>query len=95
GSYAVEKNIVHVVFCLIFGLLGWMMKKYKYPAAPVVLGVVLGKLMETNFSQIPVVGKGSWAGLYNRPLTIILFVISIAAIAWPMIQDHLNKKKAQ
>ena len=94
GSYAVEKNIVHVVFCLIFGLLGWMMKKYKYPAAPVVLGVVLGKLMETNFSQIPVVGKGSWSGLYNRPLTVILFVISIAAIAWPMIQDHLNKKKA-
>ena len=95
GSYAVEKNIVHVVFCLIFGLLGWMMKKYKYPAAPVVLGVVLGKLMETNFSQIPVVGKGSWAGLYNRPLTIILFLISIAAIAWPMIQDHLNKKKVK
>ena len=94
GSYAVEKNIVHVVFCLIFGLIGWMLKKYKYPAAPVVLGVVLGKLMETNFSQIPVVGKGSWAGLYNRPLTIVLFLISIAAIAWPMIQERLQKRKA-
>ncbi len=93
GSYAVEKNVVHVICCLIFGLIGWMLKKYKYPAAPVVLGVVLGKLMETNFSQIPVVGKGSWAGLYNRPLTIILFVISILAVVWPIIQEKRSKKK--
>ncbi len=93
GSYAVEKNIVHVVCCLIFGVIGWMLKKYRYPAAPVVLGVVLGKLMEKNFSRIPVVGKGSWAGLYNRPLTIILFVISIAAIVWPMIQDRVKGNK--
>lgn len=90
GSYAVERSVVHVILCLAFGLLGWLMKKYKYPASPVVLGVVLGKLMENNFSRALMVS--GWSSFYTRPFTIILFIISIAAIVMPMISDHRKKK---
>ena len=54
------------------------MKKYRYPAAPVVLGVVLGRLMELNFSQALMVGGA--ASFYTRPLTVILFAVSVAAV---------------
>ena len=89
GSYAVEKNVVHVIICLLFGLIGWMMKKYKYPAAPVVLGVVLGRLMELNFCQALMVG--GWKS-FLRPFTLILFAISLAAIIFPIISEKKKNK---
>lgn len=92
GSYSVKKSMADVVTCLIFGVIGWLMKKYDYPAAPVVLGLVLGRLMELNFSQALMVG--GVASFYTRPLTLILFAISIAAIAWPLISEKRAAKKA-
>lgn len=89
GSYAVEKNLVHVIICLVFGLIGWLMKKYKYPAAPVVLGVVLGRLMELNFCQALMVG--GWSS-FLRPFTLILFAISLAAIIWPILSEKKKNK---
>lgn len=91
GSYSVKKSMADVVTCLIFGVIGWLMKKYDYPAAPVVLGLVLGRLMELNFSQALMVG--GVASFYTRPLTLILFAISIAAVAWPLISEKRAAKK--
>lgn len=93
GSYSVKKSMTDVVVCLVFGAIGWLMKKYKYPAAPVVLGVVLGRLMELNFSQALMVG--GIASFYTRPLTLVLFLISILAVVYPIISDKRAAKKAQ
>ena len=85
GSYSVKKSMADVVVCLLFGVIGWIMKKYRYPAAPVVLGVVLGRLMELNFSQALMVGGA--ASFYTRPLTVVLFAISIAAVVYPIVSE--------
>lgn len=93
GSYSTKKSFTDVVICLVFGVIGWLMKKYKYPASPVVLGLVLGRLMELNYSQALMVG--GVASFYTRPLTLILFAISLVAIAYPIISDRRAAKKAQ
>ncbi|MBR1919787.1 MAG: tripartite tricarboxylate transporter permease [Spirochaetales bacterium] len=94
GSYSIKKSMFDVGTCLAFGLIGWMFKKYKYPASPLVLGIVLGKLIETNYVQtLMVTGP---IGFVQRPLTVILFVISIAAVAYPIIAGVLrNRKEAE
>jgi putative tricarboxylic transport membrane protein len=91
GSYSVKKSMADVITCLLFGVIGWLMKKYNYPAAPVVLGLVLGRLMELNFSQALMVG--GVASFYTRPLTLILFVISLAAILYPIISEKRAAKR--
>ncbi|MGN0158819.1 MAG: tripartite tricarboxylate transporter permease [Brotaphodocola sp.] len=93
GSYSVKKSMTDVVVCLLFGVIGWLMKKYKYPAAPVVLGVVLGRLMELNFSQALMVG--GIASFYTRPLTVILFIISLLAVVYPIVSEKRAAKKGQ
>ena len=91
GSYSVKKSMADVVVCLLFGVIGWIMKKYRYPAAPVVLGVVLGRLMELNFSQALMVGGA--ASFYTRPLTVILFAVSVAAVVYPIVSEKRAAKK--
>lgn len=91
GSYSVKKSMADVIVCLIFGVVGWLMKKYHYPAAPVVLGLVLGRLMELNFGQALMVG--GVRSFYTRPLTLLLFAISIAAIVLPIVSDKQKKRK--
>ena len=77
--------------CLVFGLIGWMFKKYNYPSSPLVLGLVLGKLIETNYIQtLMVTGP---IGFVQRPLTVILFLISIVAIIYPIVSPILKKRK--
>ena len=75
----------------MFGLIGWMFKKYDYPASPVVLGLVLGRLMELNFGQALMVS--SISSFVTRPMTVILFIISIAAIVYPILAEKKAAKK--
>ncbi|MCD8225008.1 MAG: tripartite tricarboxylate transporter permease [Clostridiales bacterium] len=94
GSYSVKKSMADVVACLIFGVIGWLMKRYQYPVSPVVLGVVLGRLMELNFSQALMVS--GITSFVTRPLTVILFLIAAAAVIWPIISEkRAQKKRAQ
>ena len=92
GSFSIKKSLFDVGTCLAFGIIGWIFKKYDFPASPIVLGLVLGKLIEENFVQTMMVTGPS--GFVTRPLTVILFVISIAAIAYPIISERIKKKKA-
>jgi putative tricarboxylic transport membrane protein len=91
GSYAIKKSMFDVGTCLVFGLIGWMFKKFDYPSSPLVLGLVLGKLIETNYVQtLMVTGP---VGFVQRPLTVILFLISIAALAYPIIIAKVHARK--
>ena len=91
GSYSIKKSMFDVGTCLVFGLIGWMFKKYAYPSSPLVLGLVLGKLIETNYIQtLMVTGP---IGFVQRPLTVILFIISIMAIVYPIIGPRLKERK--
>lgn len=93
GSYSISKSLFDVGTCLVFGLVGWMFKKYDYPASPVVLGLVLGRLMELNFGQALMVSGPQ--GFYSRPMTIILFAISIAAVIYPIYAEKKAAKKRE
>ena len=90
GSYSVSRSMTDVILCLIFGVIGWLMKKYQYPVAPVVLGIVLGKLIESNFCRALAID--GIASFYTRPLTVVLLLLSLLAVVLPLIQ---GKKKRQ
>lgn len=92
GSYSIKKSMFDVGTCLVFGLIGWMFKKFKYPSSPVVLGLVLGKLIETNYIQtLQVTGP---VGFVQRPMTVILFLISLVALIWPIMKDLKKQKES-
>ena len=92
GSYSVKNSLFDVWTCLGFGVIGWLFKKYKFPVAPVVLGMVLGGLMENSFRQAMLMnGLLTFA---KSPISIVLLSLSALLFLKPFI-DAKKKKKAQ
>jgi putative tricarboxylic transport membrane protein len=85
GAYAVENAMWGVWLALGFGVLGYFMKRYDYPAAPVILGLVLGGLMEKSFVQTSSMGAGSLDIFLQRPIALLLFAAAIALVLGPYV----------
>ena len=77
--------------CIAFGIIGWLFKRYGIPVAPVVLGLVLGRIMEMNFRQALMVGGAS--SFYDRPATLIFLVLAVASVIVPIVQGRIKEKK--
>ena len=89
GSFAVRSSVFDVGVCLGFGIVGWMLKKYHYPLSPIVLGLVLGALIETNLQMTLVMGGP--ALLVTRPLSATLLAITAVLLVWPVIVELREK----
>ena len=96
GSYAVRQSMFDVWVMLIFGLIGYFMRKYGFATAPVVLAMILGPIAESNFRQTLVITKRT--GLFNyfltRPISIALAILVVVALFSPLLMKIINKKAA-
>jgi putative tricarboxylic transport membrane protein len=83
GVYSLSGSTVEVLVMYAIGVLGFFMRRYDFPIAPVILGVILGPLMETQ-GRRALVGSGGDLGVFvSRPLTVVLLLIAIAALVVP------------
>jgi len=86
GVFADNNRLEVAIVLSVFGFIGYFMNKYDYPAAALILGLVLGNLVESNFSRSMMLSKGSYSWAYMRPITLVLLIITIASFAWPWVK---------
>jgi putative tricarboxylic transport membrane protein len=79
GAYSLDIRFLDITLVFLAGLLGLLFKQGKYPAAPLVLGIVLGPLVDTNFRRALKASGGDFAIFFTRPVSLIL-VISIVVL---------------
>ncbi len=80
GSYAIRYNMFDVIVLFFFGLLGYLMNKFKFPMAPLVLGLILGSIVEQNLLRALTVSHGSVLGLLNSPISWVMFLLVVLCI---------------
>lgn len=83
GSYAASNNSFDILIMFIFGILGLLMRKRDYPVAPMVLGLVLGGLMDANFRRAMSLLKASdnvLGEIFLKPITLVLIVLVIISL---------------
>lgn len=90
GSYAVRNSLFDVACCLGFGVLGWVLKRYQYPVAPIILGMVLGGIAETNFRRA--VMMDGFTVFASRPLAAIMLLLAVLSFALPFVMRRLKAK---
>ena len=92
GSYAIHRNMSDVVVMLIFGLLGYLMRKFDLNTAAVVLALILGPISEKGLRGALRVSEGNIACLFESPVSWILIILSIVGIFSPILMSKWEKK---
>lgn len=92
GSFAIRNNILDVGIMISIGLIGYVLDKLGFKAGPIVLGLILGPIVEANFvsSLALVSGSRTYFGVFVwRPVTLILIGLTLLSAFWPMISKSL------
>ena len=76
GSYSLSNNIWDVVIMIIFGMAGYILRKFEYEEAPLLLAFILGPLIETNFRQALIMSDGKLSIFVTRPISAVALAIS-------------------
>ena len=84
GAYTVHNSMFDVVLMLVFGVLGYLFKKLKYPLAPLVLALVLGDMAEASFRQAMLLSQGSLAIFWSNALVGGIVALALAMLLWPL-----------
>jgi putative tricarboxylic transport membrane protein len=97
GSFAIAARLFDVWVMLGFGIVGFVLRKLNYPMAPLVLGLVLGDLMEKNFRRGLVLSDGSLAPFFERPIALGMFLVILAIVLYrvPFVQRRLPGGKRE
>jgi len=82
GSFAVSGSMFDVAACIGFGIVGWLFKRYGFPVAPIVLGIVLGKMVEENFRRA--VMMDGYSTFFSDKLAFVVLLISLLSFVWPL-----------
>lgn len=80
GSFAINNSIFDVFMMFTFGILGYLMDKIGMPAAPMVVGLILGNMLDTSLFQSLAISHGSWAIFITNPISAVLLLISLLSI---------------
>jgi putative tricarboxylic transport membrane protein len=85
GAYAVSNNIFELWIVLATGLLVWVMNENDYPTAPLILGLVLGQVVEQNFMSSIIKADGNMMMFVSRPVAAVLAIITLIVWFFPLI----------
>jgi len=72
GSFAIQSRIFDVRVMVFFGILGFLMNEMEYPVAPMILGLILGTMLDTNFRRALVIAEGEILPFFSRPICLVL-----------------------
>ena len=93
GVYSINKSIWDVLVAVLFGIIGYFLKKYHFPVVGLVVGLILGSATETAFAQSLAMSGNDYSVFFTRPLSIVLIVFILAILVLPSIRDKYNLKK--
>ncbi len=94
GAYSVDNSVTGVLIMNIFGLVGYFMKRYELEGAPLILGLVLGPIIEKSYVRSLIASKGNLAILFTRPISAVFLLVAIVSLIFPLFTRKRIGKKA-
>ena len=97
GIYSINHSTFDLLLITGFGLLGYVLRKLEIPLVPVVLGLLLGGIMETQPRRALSISNGDWSILVSSPLTWILWALVIAMLGLSVLFEirHARRRRAE
>ena len=94
GTYAIRNTMFDVYLMIACGLLGWLMKRNDYPLVAVIIGIVLGPIIDKEFIRTVTIYRDYWfLQILSRPISLIVLLLIIISLSTPLIRSIKLKRK--
>ena len=91
GVYGMRQSAFDLMLLYGIGLLGLAMRRFDFPTAPVVVGMILGPLAEAHLRNALAIGEGHWSVFFQRPMSLVLLLLVIAVLLLPRLLKLLRR----
>jgi putative tricarboxylic transport membrane protein len=88
GAYSIGNNKADVIIMLIFGIVGYLLRKFRYDAPPLVLALVLGGELESSLRQSLMLSRGDFSIFVTRPITLGFLIVAVLLLVVPIITQR-------
>ena len=95
GVYSLASSVIDVLIMYIIGVLGFFMRRFDFPVGPVVLGVILGPLMEAQFRRAVQISQGDLTIFITRPLTVGILLVALAMLVLPYVPALIARLRGE
>lgn len=93
GAYSLNQSLLDVWLVLIFGVIGFAMRRFGFAVAPVAIGLILGHMVETNLQNSLKMFDGQWWLILTQPLALLFIVLSVISLFGPMVLRHIKSRR--
>ena len=94
GVYGMRQSSFDLFIMYGFGLLGTLMRRYDFPVAPVIVGMILGPLAEAQMRNALSIGEGHWSVFWERPMSFTLLMVVVVCLVLPPLWSAIQKKRS-
>ncbi len=93
GVYTINNNVFDIHLMIFFGIVGYLARKFEFEAAPFILAVVLGPMMEKAFRQSLIMFQGDFSVFISRPISGVIFGLAAILLVLPLITGGFKREK--
>jgi len=93
GVYTINNNVFDIYIMIFFGIVGYLARKFEFEAAPFILAVVLGPMMEKAFRQSLIMFQGDLSVFIRRPISGVIFGLAVVLLVLPLITGGIKRGK--
>ncbi|WP_114964266.1 tripartite tricarboxylate transporter permease [Alkalilacustris brevis] len=94
AAMAITGLLFDVRLVLLFGVIGYIMRRYEFPAAPMILALVLGFMIETNLRRSLILSDGDWSIFFTRPIAATILGLAILSFLFPILRTLLSRRSS-
>jgi len=93
GVYTVNNSVFDIYLMIVFGLAGYLMKKFDFEPAPMAMAYVLSPFLESSFRQSLSLSGGSFAIFFSRPISVVCMALVIALLVFQIISSNVSRRR--
>jgi putative tricarboxylic transport membrane protein len=92
GAYSLHQSVVDLIALCVFGLMGFVMRRFGFPVAPAVIGLILGPLAETQFRRALSISQGDPSVFFTQPISATLLAITASLVIVPWVVRRVRRR---
>ena len=92
GVYGLNRSVVDLVILFVIGFIGFLMRRYGFPVAPVIIGLILGPMAEEQFRRALMISQGDASVFFTHPLSLFFLLAAVAVFAFPALMRRMFAK---